>query len=276
MKWSSFVLLFILAVIATTARAQQTVWVGCHGCTETAKRQLANTQVPNNAPMGDYEIYVSDYPLRTLTRYRIFLEREFGRTYRRLRPATPLPGNQATFDQLVSAYDTWHQQVAQKIEIPESVEVYSALDVLGNNANQIAVSDFLNVRPLISFIHSFGAPVAGFLGASPKEIIVFPDGSEAIFESTGYGDWDDGDWIRWRYEPGTAQDSEGNLIPDSQGAFIGFSGGYEISDNFAIFIQRVFIYGISVVFGHGIGGGPVGVTCVIEGGVQTCFVSQMH
>lgn len=229
-------LLVVLALCLTAggAWAATPTFVPCHGCTQTAARTLAKAQIPQSWPTGTYEVYVANTPARVLWRFRVIIERDASGTFVMVRSATPEAKWLSQFRSLV---DAWNGSVLASavIDLPPDHTVRSATDVFASVIAADAVSLHINrtATGVVNAVLGAAVELTRVVFSLDYYLTVrFPDGTTARFRLDAI-EISNGTLhvFRFKYIPGSARDSEGNLIPDRQNQLDHFEADPRLSYN---------------------------------------------
>lgn len=223
--------------------------IGCHGCSESTARRMAEAQIPSNSAPGVYDVYVANTPARTLWRYRVFVEQESGfSTY--VRATTPASDWLSQFRRLA---DAWKVSASGgEVVLEPGHPVGSVTETFRNAAAVEAVSLSIN-RSFTAIINAImGVTIQGLTKATLDfkhfQLVVFPDGTSAQFQLADVIPGD-GDLhiLRYSYKPGSARDSEGNAIPDRRSAFANFAADYANAYNEGLFLRQARLHLIELM-----------------------------
>jgi hypothetical protein len=239
--------LLLAATLAGSAQAAPApAFVSCHGCTAEQARRAAEGAVPSYRPTGDYPVYTVNTPGNELRAFLVIVEWESGRssaTARRMQP------EQRYVREFREARDEWlyvRSAISRGIEIPKGFPVDDAEQVIGSDFNQTVISEQIN-RHVPSRIGSlFGSALILFRQVLSVSLVVdvnFPDGSSALFELVRIDGLTSGHTFVYRYQTGSARDSDGNRIPDSPESLQNFRGTFTTFDNLERFGRRSERYG---------------------------------
>lgn len=231
---------------APTVAADPAV-VSCHGCSYTRAKITAESQVSRSAKAGIYDVYVVDSPGNKLRLFRVTAEREGRMAINVAHARTPSSTYQSYFKSSRTEWDYVRQSAKPNIILEPDFPVQSAESVIGNAYNQTVISEQLN-RHIPTRIGSlFGAALVIYKTVFTSEItaeVAFPDGTTALFVLDRIDNLTGGHAFVYRYKPGSARDSDGNLIPDSVGAFDNYGGRFSTGDNLGRFRNRAKMYGV--------------------------------
>lgn len=239
--------LLLAATLAGSAQAAPApAFVSCHGCTAEQARRAAEGAVPSYRPTGDYPVYTVNTPGNELRAFLVIVEWESGRssaTARRMQP------EQRYVREFREARNEWlyvRSAISRGIEIPKGFPVDDAEQVIGSDFNQTVISEQIN-RHVPSRIGSlFGSALILFRQVLSVSLVVdvnFPDGSSALFELVRIDGLTSGHTFVYRYQTGSARDSDGNRIPDSPESLQNFRGTFTTFDNLERFGRRSERYG---------------------------------
>lgn len=231
---------------ATQAGATDPAIVACHGCSETRAKITAEAQISRNAKAGVYDVYVVDSPGNKLRLYRVTAEREGRMAINIAHARTPSATYQGYFRTSRSEWDYVRQAVKPNIVLEPDFPVQSAESVIGNEFNQVVISEQLNRHAPTRIGSLFGAALLIMKTVFTSEItaeVAFPDGTTALFFLDRIDNLLGGHAFVYRYKPGSARDSDGNLVPDSAGSFKNYAGRFTTGDNLGRFRRRARLYG---------------------------------
>jgi len=232
---------------APAATAADPAIVACHGCSDRRAMLTAEAQVPDSARADVYDVYVVDTPGNRLRLYRVTLEKEHRIAEKFTRERSPSSEYRDYFKRSKSEWDYVNAATKPSIVLPEGFPVGSAESVFGSEFNQTVISEQLN-RDVPTRIGSlFGAALMMLRTIFSSPILAeveFPDGSRAIFRLERIDSLISGHMFVYRYQPGSAVDSDGNRIPDSPSAFDNFDGRYSEQTNLSMFMRRAEMYGV--------------------------------
>lgn len=234
MNPTRMLMVMALCLTASGAWAASPTFVPCHGCTQTAARYLAKAQIPTTWPTGTYDVYVANTPARALWRFRVIIERDVSGTFVMVRSATPESKWLSQFHSLV---DAWKGSVlaSATIDLPPDHAVRSATDVFTSVVAADAVSLHINrtATGVVNAVLAAAVELTRVVFALDYYLTVrFPDGTTAQFRLDAI-EISNGTLhvFRFRYKPGSARDSEGNLIPDRLNQLENFSADPKINYN---------------------------------------------
>ncbi|UCC14385.1 MAG: hypothetical protein JSW21_13775 [Gammaproteobacteria bacterium] len=239
--------MLVTACTTASANADDIRVNACHNCTDSQAKRTAEAQVSIRDRAGVYDVYIVDTPGNKLRMFRVTAERE-GRTPRNyIQARTPSVEYQAYFTQSKAEWQYVRQAVKPNIILDPDFPIKSAEGVIGNEFNQTVISEQLNRHVPTRIGSLFGAALMVMRTIFTSEIVAevqFPDGSIALFGLQRIDSLTSGHMFVYRYKPGSARDSDGNLIPDSASAFSNFQGNFTTSENMERFGRRSHIYGV--------------------------------
>lgn len=248
MRVTSICLLISAAtMLATPAGAADPAIAACHGCSDATAKSMAEAQVPRTASAGVYDVYIVDSPGNRLRLYRVTAEREGRMAFNYAQARTPSSTYLGYFRTSRSEWDYVRQAVKPNIVLPRDFPVQSAESVIGNAYNQTVISEQLNRHVPTRIGSLFGAALAMLRTVFTRAItaeVAFPDGTTALFVLDRVDNLTSGHTFVYRYKPGSARDSDGNLIPDSVSAFDNYGGRFSTGGNLARFRDRAKMYGV--------------------------------
>ena len=238
----------LLAVSSSIpAMADDTRIAACHNCSSSKARRTAEGQVSLQDRAGVYDVYILDAPRNKLRLFRVTAERE-GRVARNyVHARTPSAKYKGYFNQARSEWNYVRQTLKPNIVLDPDFPIKGAESVIGSEFNQTVISEQLNRHVPTRIGSLFGAALTFMRTIFTSEILAevqFPDGSSAIFFLQRIDSLISGHTFVYRYKPGTAKDSDGNLIPDSAAAFENFQGNFTTTENIRRFGRRSEIYGV--------------------------------
>ncbi len=251
--------------------------VSCHGCTTKKAKLTADAQVPMSWSAGVYDVYVVDTPARKLRRFLVTAEREGRQNYNYVVARKPKPEFQGYFDDAISEWIYVSRALKPNIELEPGFPVRNAEQVFGSAFNQRVISEQINISVPSRIGSLFGAALQ-VLGAVFKvdvrlnALILFPDGSTALFELVRLDHLTSGHFFVYEYKKGSARDSDGNAIPDSVSAFENYQGTFSTTGNWNRFVRRAEIYGAGFLLGFTRQSLPAHSVCAIDDkGAITCW-----
>jgi hypothetical protein len=215
--------------------------VTCLDCTDDRARAMAESQIPMSWPAGVYDVYIVDGKQGKLRRYRVWAERE-GRTgFNQAGKRTPAADYQGWFDEAMAEWHYVADAAKPGLRLDPGIPIDGAEQVFGNQFNQTVVSEQINRSIPLRIGSLFGAALSIFKSVFVADIVVeveFRDGSTALFVLDRIDDLLGGHPFVYVYRKGSARDSDGNQIPDSQAAFDSFQGTFTTEGNLDRFIRQ--------------------------------------
>lgn len=243
--WLAFLALMSLWSRVGVAADSDPQIITCLDCTNNRALAIAESQIPMSWPAGVYDVYVVDGKKGKLRLYRVTAEREGQWGFNDAAKRTPASDYQGWFD---DAMAEWHYVAAAAkpgLTMDPSIPIDAAEQVFGNQFNQTVVSEQINNSIPLRIGSLFGAALSIFKSVFVADIVVeveFRDGSTALFVLDRVDDLLSGHAFVYVYKEGSARDSDGNAIPDSQAAFDSFQGTFTTDGNLDRFVRQADAY----------------------------------
>jgi hypothetical protein len=206
-------------------------WLVCNECSRS-EREGRVRMLGSPDAQGSHDVYVLDLVDQRIFKFELFVRYEPRENlfFTAVRETTVEATVKGEFDVLIGDIDTLAEEIMRRSHVTIPYDVAgSAFDVLRSGYYRNAVGNYMTGN--LSWYWRPGSytlvPVVAILGNAGVYhflVLEFADGSTLKFQLTGmdFESWE----LYWDYREGTAVDSEGNPIPESEEEVRQFEGRF--------------------------------------------------